>query len=66
MLLEYKGFTIKVESTSDGYSMYSYRTSDNWILDYCWNPSIKTKKEAIEECKITIDGYWENPSEYED
>lgn len=65
--MEYKGFKIEVEKVDEGgYSVCSYRINDNWILTDEWNPSIRTKKEAIEECKTTIDDYLENPDDYED
>ena len=65
IFLQYKGFTIKVEKIDGGYSMLSYRTQDKWVLVDEWNPSIKSKKEAITECKTTIDDYLENPEDYD-
>ena len=62
----YKGFIIDIEKIDNGYSMGCYRLSDKWMLVDEWNPCIKTKKDAIKECKITVDNYWKNPSDYKD
>ena len=67
-IVEYRGFKIEYEKLDNnyGYSMYACRISDNWIIADSWNPSIKTTEQAINECKITIDDYYENPNDYED
>ena len=64
--MEYRKFNIEVRKEEEGYSGSSYKLVEGWELDCWWNPSIKTKKEAINECKITIDDYYDNPSDYED
>jgi len=64
--LEYRRFEIGVRKFDDGYLMTSYRLSDEWMLIDEYNHSIKTKAEAIKECKITIDDYYDNPEDYED
>ena len=63
--MQYRNFNIEVRKEDEGYSGNSYRVDDGWELDCWWNPSIKTKKDAIKECKITIDDYYENPSDFE-
>lgn len=67
-LSEYRGFKIETErlSKNEGCTMFSYRISDDWVLVDEWNPSVTTIEQAIEECKITIDDYYENPDWYED
>jgi len=64
--MKYRGFKIEVKKADEGYCMTIYRLSDGWILADEWNPSINTKSEAIEECKLDIDDYYENPEAYED
>jgi len=60
-----RGFNIAVEKMDDGFSMYTCRDKDKFVLVDEWNPNIKSKNEAIKECKITIDDYFNNPSDYE-
>lgn len=62
--VECKGFKMKLEKIDGGYHMLCYRISDNFILVDEWNPSVKTKRDAIEECKITIEDFLKNPEYY--
>lgn len=62
----YKNFQITTKKVDEGYYMICLRNKDNWVLSHNWSPNIKTKKEAIEECKIIIDDYSENPANYKD
>jgi len=64
--MEYKDFIIKVEKLYEGYYMYAYRISDNWVLVDEWNRCIQTKRKAINECIITIEDCYKNPKNYED
>ncbi len=66
LILKYRDFEIKVTREDEGYSGGSYRLIDNWELDYWYNPSIKNRLEALNECKITIDDYYDSPEDYED
>jgi len=61
----YKGFSTNTKKENEGYSIFACRQSDNWILVNEWNPSLKTKQEALEEMKIIIDDYIANPEHYE-
>lgn len=60
----YREFKIEVEKMGGGYSMFCYRLYDGFVLADSWNYYIKTKKYAINECKIIIDDFIENPSDY--
>lgn len=64
--MKYREFDIQVNRENAGYSGGSYRLRDNWELDYWYNFSIKNRLEALNECKITIDDYYECPEDYED
>lgn len=65
--MEYKGFKIDIyKEVERGYYWSIMRIKDGWLLSDSYNPSLKNKSEAIEECKIIIDDYLENPEKYED
>lgn len=64
---DYKGFKCEMSKVDEGGYEYSiFRIKDKWELGSGWNPSLKSYKETKEECKITVDDYYENPSNYED
>ena len=55
-----------VGKVDNGYSMFCAKLGDEWMLVDEWNENIKNNDDAFEECRITIDDYLENPSDYED
>lgn len=64
---KYRGFESTITKEKEGgYSSISYKISDGWELDSWYNPSIKTKQQAIKECMVAIDDYYNNPQDYED
>lgn len=64
--MKYKGFKFDIEHDGEeGYSAGIYRISDLWELDCFWRPRI-SKESMINECKIAVDDYYKNPSDYED
>ena len=61
----YRGFAIEIKKENEGYSILCHRKNDDWILIDEWDPSLKSKKEALQDTYVTIDDYLENPSYYE-
>ena len=62
--MEYRGFVFEIEKVEEGgYDMGVYDKETKWELLCEYNPSI-TKKEAIKDCKITVNDYYENPNNY--
>ncbi len=62
--MKYKDFTIEIEKVKEGGYSYLIYDKNNWILADEWNECLKTKKDTLIDCKITVDDYYENPSFY--
>lgn len=42
------------------------RKSDTWFLDTSFHGGEESVREVIKSCKVTVDDYYKNPSDYED
>lgn len=62
--MKYKGFIIEIEKVEEGGYSYLIYDENKWILADEWNECLKTKKDTLTDCKITVDDYYENPSYY--
>lgn len=69
--LHYRGFTIDVwrDECLGGWSMIYYsivRDKDGWELDCGFYDSEDPLMEFAEDCKHSIDDYFENPEDYDE